>query len=159
MWSLKLKIQFNWRDIPFIFQDLNKIYCSGQCLGSIKFWCGSGSGSWIGTGKKMDPDPSHFSNFLFYFFSLIFILKLDEPFRNQKIFIISLFKSSDLGFRSKKVLFCIFWLIVYPLDPDSWISKAKILRIQRNRIRILSTGSGKGGGDERSIFCRLRRRS
>ena len=119
MWSLKLKIQFNWRDIPFIFQDLNKIYCSGQCLGSIKFWCGSGSGSWIGTGKKMDPDPSHFSNFLFYFFSLIFILKLDEPFRNQKIFIISLFKSSDLGFRSKKVLFCSFWLIFYPLDPGS----------------------------------------
>jgi len=23
-----------------------------QCLGSIQFWCGSGSGSWILTGKN-----------------------------------------------------------------------------------------------------------
>ena len=38
---------------------------------------------------------------------------------NHAIFIIFLFfKSSDLGFRSKKVLFCSFWLIFYPLDPD-----------------------------------------
>ena len=28
------------------------------------------------------------------------------------------FKSSDLGFRSKKFFFCNFWLIFYPLDPD-----------------------------------------
>ena len=75
------------------------------------------------------------------FFSLIFKLKLDEPFRNQEIFIISLFfNSSDLGFES-------FWLIFWPLDPDPWIriflriqiliQEAKILGIQR--IRILST--------------------
>ena len=51
------------------------------------------------------------------------------------------------GFRSKKSFFCSFWLIFYPLDPDSRIriflrslvriQEAKILRIQR--IRILST--------------------
>ena len=36
-------------------------------------------------------NKAEFSNFLSYFFSLIFKLKLDEPFRNQEIFIISLF--------------------------------------------------------------------
>jgi len=49
------------------------------------------------------------------------------------------------GFRSKKSFFCSFWLIFYPLDPDSRIriflririQEGKILRIQR--IRILST--------------------
>ena len=53
------------------------------------------------------------------FFSLIFILKLDEPFRIEEIFIISLFfKSSHFGFMSKKVFFFDFWLIFNPLDPD-----------------------------------------
>ena len=91
-----------------------------------------------------------FSNFL-SIFSLIFMLKLDEPSRNKEIFIISLFlNSSDLGFESKH-FFCSFWLIFCPgfLDPDSWIciflririwiQEAKNLRIQRIRIRILST--------------------
>jgi len=52
--------------------------------------------------KKIDPiqDPGYFFfNEFFnkaefsksYFFSLIFMLKLDEPFRNQKVFIISIF--------------------------------------------------------------------
>ena len=40
-----------------------------------------------------DSDPDHFSALLFLFFSLIFIQKLDEPIRNEKIFIISLFFS------------------------------------------------------------------
>ena len=43
----------------------------------------------------------------------MFILKLDEPFRNEESFI-----SSDLGFRSKVFFCCSFWLIFYPLDPD-----------------------------------------
>jgi len=78
----------------------------------------------------MDPDPGNFfeiycifltknylfSNFLF-FSLLICILKLDEPFRNGEIFIISFFKNSDLGFKSKKFFFS-FWLIFYPLEPD-----------------------------------------
>jgi len=61
--------------------------------------------------KKIDPDPDPGHFFKIYFiFSLIFILKLDEPFRNEEILIISLFffKSSDLGFRSKKILFAVF---------------------------------------------------
>ena len=50
------------------------------------------------------------------FFSHIFILKLDEPFRNEEMFIISLFfKSSDFGLRSKKGFFAVD---IYPLDPD-----------------------------------------
>ena len=66
-----------------------------------------------------------FSNFL-SIFSLIFMLKLDEPSRNKEIFIISLFlNSSDLGFESKH-FFCSFWLIFCPgfldlhifADPD-----------------------------------------
>ena len=46
--------------------------------------------------------------FWFYFFSLIFILKLDEPFRNEEIIIISLFLSSDFGFRNNKVVYAVF---------------------------------------------------
>ena len=100
--------------------------------------------------KKMNPHPdpgyffqiywiflnkAEFSNFV-DFFSLIFMLKLDEPFRNKEIFIISLFfNSSDLGFEIK-IFFCSFgWYFA----PWIWIriQEAKILRIQR--IRILST--------------------
>ena len=69
-----------------------------------------------------------------FIFSLIFILKLNEPFRNEEICIISLsFKSSDLGFRSKD-FFYNFWLIFYPLDPDPW---TRIILW----IRILNTGT------------------
>ena len=60
------------------------------------------------------------------------------------------FNSSDLGFKSKILFFCSFCLIFCPLDPDPWIriflqiwiqiKEAKILRIQRIRIWILSTG-------------------
>ena len=81
------------------------------------------------------------------FFSLIFILKLDEPFRNEEIFMIFFFKSSDLGFWSKKHFFCSFWLIFSPLDPDRWIRKFLQIRIQEAKIlricwiRILSTVS------------------
>ena len=39
--------------------------------------------------KKMDPDPGHFFIFCLIFFAYFF-LKLDEPFRNQETFIISL---------------------------------------------------------------------
>ena len=53
---------------------------------------------------------------MFYFF--IFILKLDELFRNEEIFIISLFfKSSELGFRSKRV-FLQFLVDILPLESD-----------------------------------------
>ena len=65
---------------------------------------------------KIDPDPGHEHLFkiywifltkqnrqiIFLLFSLIFMLKLDEPFRDQEFF-------------------CSFWLIFYPLHPDSWI--------------------------------------
>jgi len=60
---------------------------------------------------------------------IIFILKLDEPFRNEEIVIFSFFKSSELGFRSKKVVLQ-FLVDILPLgsrsvdphifaDPDS----------------------------------------
>ena len=95
-----------------------------------------------------DPDPGYFFKIYKFvlFFSLIFMLKLDEPFRNQEIFIISLFLIVQTWVWRVKFLFCSFWLIFCPLDPDPWIriflriliQEAKILRIQR--IRILSTG-------------------
>ena len=75
-----------------------------------------------------DPDPCHFFQitdfFLTYnnfkiccliFFSRFFILKLDEPFRNEESFIISLFpkvKIWSLGVN--KFLCCSFWLIFTP---------------------------------------------
>ena len=45
-------------------------------------------------------------SYFFLFFSLIFMLKLDEPFGNQEILIISFLNSSDLGLG-----FSSFWLI------------------------------------------------
>ena len=82
-----------------------------------------------------------------YFFSLIFMLKLDEPFRNQEIFIISLFLIVQIWVLRVDLFCCSFWLIFCPLDSDPLIriflririQEAKILRIQRIRIRILST--------------------
>jgi len=41
--------------------------------------------------KDPNPDPDISLRFTECFFLLIFILKLDEPFRNDEIFIISLF--------------------------------------------------------------------
>ena len=78
--------------------------------------------------KIIDPDPSHFFKiywiflllnffnkkmfkFLLNIFSLIFILKLNEPFRHEEIFIISLFFKSSV-----KKFFLQFLVDVYPLD-------------------------------------------
>ena len=70
--------------------------------------------------KKMDPnpDPGQFfnlygifltkkSNFCFIF-SLIFILKLDEPLRNEEIFIISLFSKVQIWVLGVKKFFLQF---------------------------------------------------
>ena len=46
------------------------------------------------------------------------MLKLDESFRNQNIFIISFFNSSYLGFESK-IFFGMFWHIFADPDPGS----------------------------------------
>ena len=62
-----------------------------------------------------------FSKFLFYFFPLFLSLNLMNHSEMRKFLIIFFFKSLDLGFRSKKVFFCSFRLIFYPLDPDPWI--------------------------------------
>ena len=57
----------------------------------------------------MDPDPSHFFFIKaeFQSFCLIFFTYfiLDDPLRNQKIFTISFFNSSDLGFGSLNKIF------------------------------------------------------
>ena len=94
--------------------------------------------------KDPNPDPDISLRFTECFFLLIFILKLDEPFRNDEIFIISLFSKVQIwDFGVKKIFFMQFLVDILSLgsgsvnphifaDPD-----AKILRIQR--IRILST--------------------
>ena len=61
---------------------------------------------------------------LFYFISVNFMLKPDEPFR--------FFNNSDLGFESKKVCICSFWLIFCPLDPGFRI----FLRIRIQEAKI-----------------------
>ena len=65
------------------------------------------------------------------------MLKLEEPFRNQEIFKISSFNSSEIFF------FLSFWLIFFPLDPDPWIRIFLQILIQEAKIlgtqRILST--------------------
>ena len=112
--------------------------------------------------KKMDPDPGHFLTDLLIFFNkkqfqifcLILILKLDEPFRNEDIFIISLFSKVQIwGFGVKKIFFLHFLVDILPLgsgsvdphifaDPDPWIHIFLRIRIQEAkifRILILST--------------------
>ena len=77
----------------------------------------------------MDPDLGHFfkiyrifltKNFQFFcFFSLIFILKLDEPFRNEEFFrIYTFFKKLDLGFRIKS-FFLQFLVDILPFGSGS----------------------------------------
>ena len=80
--------------------------------------------------EKMDPDPGHFFKIYWIFFSLIFILKFDEPFIRGNFFSLSFFKSSDLGVKKS---FFTPWIRIR-------IQEAKILRIQRIWIRILITG-------------------
>ena len=48
------------------------------------------------------------------------MLKLDEPFRNQEIFIIS-FLTVQIWVQRVKKIFCSFWLIFCPMNPDPWI--------------------------------------
>ena len=80
--------------------------------------------------KKMDPDPGYFfivfwiilttQNFQIccLIFSLIFMLKLDEPFKNQEIFTISFYNSSDLGLRIN-IFFLHFLVDILPLRFES----------------------------------------
>ena len=53
------------------------------------------------------------------FFFAIFILKLDEPFRNEEIFIISPISKGQIWVSGVKKFFLQYWLIFYPLDPGS----------------------------------------
>ena len=71
--------------------------------------------------KNINPDPGHLKN-LNNFFSLIFTLKLDEPYRNQESFIISIFLKVQIWvLKESKKTFSSFWLIIFPLYPDIWI--------------------------------------
>ena len=121
--------------------------------------------------KKIYPDPGHELFFKIYWiflttqngliiFTLIFMLKLKEQFRDQEIFIISFFNSSYFVFRSKHVFWAVF-VDTFPLGSGSVdphilrirIQEAKISRIQR--IRILSTAT-KGETSEttiRNLYC------
>ena len=77
-----------------------------------------------------DPDPGYFlslmnffnkakfRNFFVLFFSLIFMLKLDEPFRNQKSFIISLFSIAQTWVLRVKFFFTVLFDIL-PLGSGS----------------------------------------
>ena len=94
--------------------------------------------------KKINPDPGYFYKIYWIFltfFSHIFILKLDNQSEMRKIFQSLFFsKVQILVARRKKVFFCSFWLIFYPLDPDPWICIFLRIRIQEAKIlRILST--------------------
>ena len=46
------------------------------------------------------------------------MLELDEPFRKQEIFTISLFSIVQIWVLRVKFYFCSIWLIFCPLDPD-----------------------------------------
>ena len=82
---------------------------------------------------------------MFYFFSYFYSKTSWTIQKWGNFYKIFYFVSLDLGFRSKNIFFCSFWLIFYNLDPDPWfriflrirIQEAKSLGIQR--IRILRT--------------------
>ena len=120
-----------------------------QCLGCAIFRLpGSGSRSFF-TDLLNFFTKDNFKIFCFIF-SHIFILQLYEPFRNEDFFL-TFFKSSDLGFRSKK-LFLQFFVDILPLgsgsvDPHIFANPdpnpgSQNLTI-RIRIRILSTANMK----------------
>ena len=56
--------------------------------------------------------------FFFIFVRIFFLLKLDEPFRHEEIFKISI-SDSDLGLRSKKDFFLQFLFDILPLGSGS----------------------------------------
>ena len=80
---------------------------------------------------------------MFSFFSLILILKLDEPFRNEEIFIISLFSEVQIwGLGVLQFLVDILPLGSGSVDPNIFAESdpgSQNLGIQRIRVRILST--------------------
>ena len=109
----KYSISASSRDIPLwsAYQTQFIKCCTG--LPTKDGTCGSGS--WIRTGfgsrlflLKFNDffNKAEFSN-LFSYFSLILMLKLDEPFRNLGIFIISFFQQFRFGF-SSNFFFAVF---------------------------------------------------
>ena len=90
--------------------------------------------SWICTGKKnLDRVISlKMIQFLtkqnFQILCLIFMLKLDEPFRNHEIFIISFFQSLIFGFLDKIFILAVFgwyfapWILILTLARNILIS-------------------------------------
>ena len=46
------------------------------------------------------------------------MLNINEPFRNQEIYIFSLFSIVQIWVLILNFFFCSFWLIFLPLDPD-----------------------------------------
>ena len=101
--------------------------------------------------KKMDPDPDpgHFFKIYWIFitlnnfqnWSVIFILKLDELFRNEENFIISFFSKFQILVLGVKEFFFSVWLIFYPLDPDPWIRIFLRIRIQKAKILRIRIGN------------------
>jgi len=107
---------------------------------------------------KMDLDPGNFFRIYWIFltkiisiFCFIFFVFLSQNLINnsemRNFYNLSFFKSSELGFRSKKVFFCSFWVIFYPLDPHPWIRIFFWIRIRIQEakiLRILSTDCDPG---------------
>jgi len=95
--------------------------------------------------EKIDPDHKYL-RFTDFFedadFLLIFMLKLDKPFKSKEMFIIYLVSTVQIWVLRVKKFFLLFSLIFCPVDPHILrirIMVAKMLRIQR--IQILSTGN------------------
>ena len=79
-------------------------------------WCGFDFKSWICTEKNRSGSDHGSSSIvkLFFFFSLIFMLKLNEPFRYQEIFMISIFLQFRFGVWECKRFLSIFGWYFYP---------------------------------------------
>ena len=105
----------------------------------------------------MDPDPDpgyffkiywifltkqNFEIFCLIFFAYFYVKTWWTIQKSGNFYNLTFFNSSDLGFESKIIFLCSFWLIFCPLDPDPWIQIFLRIRIQEAkilRIRILST--------------------
>ena len=88
---------------------------------------------------------SRWKMFNLSFFILIFILKLDESYKDYKVFNNLLLVESYNSWFRQHVFYAWFRLIFFPLEPDPWIRLSLRIRIQEAEmlviqwIRILST--------------------
>ena len=91
--------------------------------------------------KKIDPDPGNFQKIYWIFcFCLIFMLKLDEPFRNQEIFIISLSSIVEIWVFRENYIFAFFGWYFAPWIRTLKSSETEQIQTEGKRKNLTRAG-------------------